>query len=403
MIFVLLSLSFLYLGFRYKEKPLYFILLVGIFPFGGGFSDLIFKSGLFAYDFYFIAIVIREIFHLLKGEATLLKTLLRLPLIIICAYAILSVSFITLDKYFFRDIRLIMYFAEFYMLISMYKYFSVLKVDQWMLIMIAYSVSNIGYLSLSLLGFVHHSDSYVVKIGFRYSDLSSYIASLFFIASPLMWNGLKVNRKLLIAASIVSLLSVSVTGSRMLFVLTLAGFMFLYLANPLRFILSGLLAMIVTIPLLALSNIKLVTRLTNLSFSEVADGLVIRYSPFWDVVDTFEWYNYLLGKGFGLVFIIPWFEFRDVHVDSINNNIDTTYLTLYAKMGIFTCFVLFFYLKHIFYFLNFNFKLGCCLVFYMLCTFLVVALPYQSHAIGIALGLIIVKAILSDGKDDYQN
>lgn len=68
-------------------------------------------------------------------------------------------------------------------------------------------------------------------------------------------------------------------------------------------------------------------------------ALLNRFSPFFSTLKDFSGFEYIVGKGMGFTFFIPWFHYR-VNIDNYNIYIDDLYLTLYAKFGIF--FIVFF-------------------------------------------------------------
>ncbi len=76
-----------------------------------------------------------------------------------------------------------------------------------------------------------------------------------------------------------------------------------------------------------------------LSMDYIEEALLIRFSPFIEAIRTFSVDEFIIGKGLGFTFFIPWFEWRET-IDNNNIYIDNLYLTLYSKFGIFF-FVLF--------------------------------------------------------------
>lgn len=82
-------------------------------------------------------------------------------------------------------------------------------------------------------------------------------------------------------------------------------------------------------------------------------ALLNRYSPFVSSLKSFEGWDYLIGKGLGFSFYIPWFHYR-ANIDIYNIYIDNLYLTLYAKLGIFS--ILFFIVMFIFLYTYNNYR-----------------------------------------------
>jgi hypothetical protein len=139
-----------------------------------------------------------------------------------------------------------------------------------------------------------------------------------FIFGPIFLSG---NRTLLLVAILLFLLN-----------------MVLSMANPkaflrkVGFLLVGLLSIIIG----ALSlNEALKARVSTLLNAQVllTELKEKRFSPFFLKLDSFEWYNYLIGKGAGETFFIPWFEYRK-NIEDYNIYMDNIYLTLYVKYGL---------------------------------------------------------------------
>lgn len=139
-----------------------------------------------------------------------------------------------------------------------------------------------------------------------------------FIFGPIFLSG---NRTLLLVAILLFLLN-----------------MVLSMANPkaflrkVGFLLVGLLSIIIG----ALSlNEALKARVSTLLNAQVllTELKEKRFSPFFLKLEDFEWYNYLIGKGAGETFFIPWFEYRK-NIEDYNIYMDNIYLTLYVKYGL---------------------------------------------------------------------
>src|SRR5699024_172112 len=74
-------------------------------------------------------------------------------------------------------------------------------------------------------------------------------------------------------------------------------------------------------------------------------ALVNRFSPFFAASANFNWAEFIIGKGVGFTFFIPWFHYR-ANIDNYNIYIDNLYLTLYSKFVLF--FILFYVLLFLF-------------------------------------------------------
>lgn len=58
-----------------------------------------------------------------------------------------------------------------------------------------------------------------------------------------------------------------------------------------------------------------------------------RFSPALSLIDKMSWYNYIFGLGAGTYFDIPWFAYRGLETQNIS--VDSLYLTMYVKYGLF--------------------------------------------------------------------
>lgn len=136
------------------------------------------------------------------------------------------------------------------------------------------------------------------------------------------------------------------TGNRTLIfsVLIVIGLFYLTRISLNRLIIffTGIIALLISFIILVMradedSPLSRFQLLLNPEYIEYA--LVNRFSPFFAATSNFSWMEFILGKGIGFTFFIPWFHYRD-NIDNYNIYIDNLYLTLYAKFGI--LFIVFF-------------------------------------------------------------
>nr|WP_299071521.1 DUF6369 family protein [uncultured Allomuricauda sp.] len=139
-----------------------------------------------------------------------------------------------------------------------------------------------------------------------------------FVFGPIFLSG---NRTLLLVTILLFFLNVIMSMSNPKVFLRKAGLLFV-----------GLLAVIVGILSLNETLKARVSTLLNVKvlLTELEEK---RFSPFFFQLDKFEWYNYLIGKGAGETFFIPWFEYRK-NIDNYNVYMDNIYLTLFVKYGL---------------------------------------------------------------------
>ena len=95
-------------------------------------------------------------------------------------------------------------------------------------------------------------------------------------------------------------------------------------------------------------NTMLKERILSMFNIELAIKQLIEYrlAPFLTKLESFEWYHYILGKGPGETFFIPWFVWRE-NVNNYNIFMDNIYLTLYVKYGFFMFILLFIWIYFI--------------------------------------------------------
>jgi hypothetical protein len=316
-------------------------------------------------------------------------------------YSIFSIVSVDLNKYYLRDFRVLIFIFEFYIVLQILKVFENISLNKWILLIVCYSLTNVVYVVFSIFGIVAHEDLYYSNNGFRYFDLSTYCASVFFMLSPILgeWRikGRYFNIAVLLAFS-----SVLVSGSRTQVLLSLAVFSFFYFSNIKRVVLGVLLFIPLVFLMIGFSDFELVSRLSNISFDVINEHLYIRFSPFFDIVDSFHWYNYLIGQGFGTTFFIPWFEYRSDYLDPYNNFIDTTFLTLYVKFGLLSLVIIVSYLLAIKKIIAFDQKVSWVMLIYIICLMLVFALPYQASSIGLIIGFLMIRCMVFKSHNSYS-
>ena len=77
----------------------------------------------------------------------------------------------------------------------------------------------------------------------------------------------------------------------------------------------------------------------------ISESFATRFSPFINAISDFSFLNFIVGKGVGLTFYIKWFVWRS-EIDNYNVYLDSLYLTLYAKYGVFS--ILFFVIFYLY-------------------------------------------------------
>ena len=390
--FFILSATFFALGLFYRRTVVIFLFLIVAFVFGNGFSNLYYKYGLYAYDFYFLSFIVMFFYNAIIGREKIYNTNLAVPIVMVIVYSLFSAVYTELDKYFVRDFRLLLFLLECFVVYQICRTNSGVDSKTVMFLVIVASLSNLIYWGLSIFGLIGYSDVYYNDNKFRYFDLSTYICSVYVVFSPLFLfkNGL---RKIDVISLSLAVLCILVSGSRMIILVSLVFCMFMYVSN-IKKLLLGAFFSIFSFSLIYIKGLDgdLLARISDLSFDVIKHHLEIRYSPFFNLVQDFELYNFVFGSGFGTTFFIPWFEYRSDNLVPINNFIDTTYFTLFAKFGVLSLVFIYFYIRLAISVLSSvsTLKPKVCLVLYLLCLMFVYAIPYQSSAVGIFIGLLLV-------------
>jgi hypothetical protein len=71
-----------------------------------------------------------------------------------------------------------------------------------------------------------------------------------------------------------------------------------------------------------------------LSLDYLAEAINTRLSPFYIALESFSFINYIVGKGLGFTYFIPWFHYRK-NLDNYNIYLDSLIPSLYGKYGFF--------------------------------------------------------------------
>lgn len=189
-------------------------------------------------------------------------------------------------------------------------------------------------------------DPYYKHEELRLETLGSYFG--IFYLSHAIFN----KRKISFIEVIICIIPLLFTGNRTLIFSVLIAIALYYLTrmsfNRLIIFFSSIIALLTTFVFLVLradedsplSRFKLL-----LDPEYIKYALVNRFSPFFAASANFNWAEFIIGKGVGFTFFIPWFHYR-ANIDNYNIYIDNLYLTLYSKFGLF--FILFFVVLFLF-------------------------------------------------------
>ncbi len=185
------------------------------------------------------------------------------------------------------------------------------------------------------------NDPYFKYGGLRYETLGTYFGAFYLIF--LVVNKMKIS----FTDLFLMLVPILFTGNRTLIVSIIFVLIVYYIIKAS----AQKVAIFASVFLLSgISFWMLVKRATEESplarFKELVDidyisaTLLNRFSPFLNAIKSFDFLDFVVGKGFGYTFFIPWFTWRE-NIENYNIYLDNLYLTLYAKYGVF--FIVFFF------------------------------------------------------------
>jgi hypothetical protein len=192
-----------------------------------------------------------------------------------------------------------------------------------------------------------------------------------------------------------SLLGVILTGSRVMSFVALMLFIIGSIKSWRGMVLAVSLLFIGAPPVLFLQaggneGLSAVSRLREISPEIVFYHLQNRFLPFFLEFEKFRPLEVWLGGGFGQTFEIPWFAYRESK-NYMNNYVDSTYLTLYSKFGIFAPLML---ITYAFSYSRLMYPNGrgnpFLLVIGLSVLWIVYSVPYQMTSVGLALLLFLI-------------
>jgi hypothetical protein len=106
--------------------------------------------------------------------------------------------------------------------------------------------------------------------------------------------------------------------------------------------------------------------------------IISRFAPAVEKIIEMEPHQFIYGLGFGTYFEIPWFEYRSL--DTKLNTIDSTYLTLFVKYGMFCILLLILFFRLLLFNIRQTKIRRSILVFYFI-IFITMSTLYQSGTI----------------------
>ena len=381
--YVFLSMFSVLLGITFfikkKEVLIFFMFFCMIIPTSNQFMEYISFSGIYFYDYFFLAITVYFLLRISINKQISRDNLFNIILFFLFVVFYSShalVSSVQLDKYLFRDLRpflTLFYAIVFIDLIRIYKFTFNIILN---LIIFTFLIKICFFLFI-IFG-ISFSDVYYNQNSFRYFDASTFIASIFLIVSFFK------KKKMLLSSHVYKLNFAIMLAVIVVFIsnlrILLFTILFIYLfINHKRFFFRFIIVLLSAFIFVMYSYFMQVERVTGaFDLNNFVFQLANRFSPAIEKIIEMKPIQYIYGLGFGTYFNIPWFEYRGL--DTKLNTVDSTYLSLFVKYGIFSLILLFLFFK-VFLINIHDIILKKSLIIFYLFLFFTLSILYQSGAI----------------------
>ena len=379
LIYLFLSGISLILGvsyFLYPKKVLPVFFSFGlVIPTSNQFMQYTSFSGIYFYDFFFLTLTFYYLLALINYKAIFKKNVINilLGLFILIFYSLLAVNnSVSIDKYLFRDLRPFLTLLYAFVIVSSLRQ-SVISFNALMNLLIFVFIAKILFFFLMFFLF-SFSDQYYQENIFRHFDAVTFIASLllvYFMTTKEGMSKLKLNSVLILALIIVFISNLRI----LVFSLVLIYFVFSK-RNLTRKILFSITFLSF---FLLYSYIISANRVMNANSSElITFQIASRFAPAIEKIDQMRSYEYIYGLGLGTYFEIPWFKYRGL--DTKLNTIDSTYLSLFVKYGLFSIVIIVLFFRLLLFNIREKEKKRPYVIFYLI-VFITLSSLYQSGTI----------------------
>ncbi|AUN63152.1 DUF6369 family protein [Klebsiella pneumoniae] len=369
-----------------KKSFFIFLLIIAIIPTGNSYADFISLQGVYYFDFYLIGFFILILKSIMsysseKNISIPYSTLFGI-FTYLCIILVSVVSNNIVDKYLLKDIRpVIMIFTA--------VYFSglVLRIDGYnkntiFKILFVMFIFSIIHLILPRLGVSVYKDEYYEDNSYRYLDASTYVAAIYII-NYFTSNMKKECGKWARLCFYAAILCVLVGNSRFMLLAIFASIIFVSVKDVKKMAIYSLSAILVAGLFLGVSVYVGADRVVNgFSGDVLLFQITNRFSPALSLIDKMSWYNYIFGLGAGTYFDIPWFAYRGLETQNIS--VDSLYLTMYVKYGLFGLMLIALFTKVAVNGLKANVKKA--VIIFCLIMYFVSAIPYHPYSLGIIVG-----------------
>jgi hypothetical protein len=305
-------------------------------------------------------------------------------------------------KYLLKDMRPIILIFEVWIL---YEFglkrivgnFNANKALKLILIVALSAIVKLFLLKSNLLG---SQDEFYLENSYRYLDSGTYVSSIFIVFALSKYSTKAYfNRNLWNITFVSSIFCVLLSTSRFLLLAIILTVLFLNVTSIKKTIFTIVISSILICLFVYLSYAFEAERIINaLNYEGIVRQLTTRFSPFINMYQDAYWYNYVIGMGLGVPFDIPWFDYRE-GIDNLNVNIDSTYLTFFAKFGL--VFAIIFYPILTFFKIGDENHFFNGITVLVVTMFVVSATLYQIYAIGLFYGWILVFLLIN--RNRYKN
>ncbi|WP_223616167.1 DUF6369 family protein [Pseudomonas sp. BF-B-30] len=375
--FIVLSLLFSILGIFSTNKPkitlLLFILLAAAVPSSSAFEKIVSNYGMYFYESF---ILTASLIYLIKKPKAIFKkefTTQLLTLLMLIIYLAIGSVIYGLDKYLFREMRLILCIALPLLMIPAIRKISLTETEVSKIVIVTSIFHAIAFLAFSSNLISVSNVYYSEENRYRYSGFSTYLCAAFLIFAAT--NKEKFKRKSLFhIASILAVAVVLIAGSRIMIFGLVLSLMLASTKSAKSFAYSLGVTLIMCLTFYYVAQSLGDERLNNtFKIETLTTQIAIRLSPATKYLETAGPIQAILGHGLGATFEIPWFEYQNL--DTKHNTIDSAYPTLWIKIGAFTILYIFALIKMAAF--NQSNKTKKAIYVFLLITMLTTSLPYQ--------------------------
>ena len=336
-------------------------------------------NGVYFYDYFFMFISVYYFFVLFESKIILKKNIYNIIIglsILVFYIGLAFTNSVTLDKYLLRDIRPFITLFYAFILTSLINK-EILNIKNLIYVLIGVFIFKIFFFLSIFLGFAFNDVYYQENI-YRYFDATTFISCLFIIfhlfnRDKILQYSSKFSLYFLISLSIIIVL---ISNLRILF---FALLLIYFIVSNINFFKKIVASIIFLTLFIASSHLMQSDRvLTSNSKEIVAVQLASRFGPALVKINEMSTYNYITGLGLGTYFEIPWFEYRGL--DTQLNTIDSTYLTLFVKYGVFSFLIIILFFRLLLFNTSIAWLKKSYVLFYLI-VFLTMSSLYQSGTV----------------------